>query len=52
MILFLLLIVEKSLAFNQDLKAVHYSIVTAGIDDELTPGMYTSNLNQNSSSVT
>ena len=39
MILFFLLIAEKSLlAFNEDLRAVHYSIVTAGIDEELKPG--------------
>ena len=24
--------------FNQDLHAVHYSIVTPGIDDEIKPG--------------
>ena len=27
-------------AFNEDLTAVHYSIVTPGIDEEIKPGIY------------
>ena len=45
MILVLFLISEKFLlAFNEDLRAVHYSMVTAGIDDELKPGKRTINI--------
>ena len=45
MILVLFLISEKFLlAFNEDLRAVHYSMVTAGIDDELKPGKHAINI--------
>ena len=27
-------------AFNEDLTAVHYSIVTPGIDEEIKPGIF------------
>ena len=40
MIFFIFLISQNFLnAFNEDLSAVHYSIVTPGIDEELEPGM-------------
>ena len=40
MVFFIFLILQNLLyAFNEDLSAVHYSIVTPGIDEELKPGM-------------
>ena len=40
MILFIFLISQNLLyAFNENLNAVHYSIVTPGIDEELKPGV-------------
>ena len=40
MIIFIVLISQNLLyAFNEDLTAVHYSIVTPGIDEEIKPGM-------------
>ena len=40
MIIFIFLISKNLLyAFNEDLTAVHYSIVTPGIDEEIKPGM-------------
>ena len=39
MIFFIFLISNNFLnAFNEDLTAVHYSIVTPGIDEEIKPG--------------
>ena len=39
MIFFIFLISKNLLyAFNEDLTAVHYSIVTPGIDEEIKPG--------------
>ena len=41
MIIFIFLIFENFLhAFNEDLTAVHYSIVTPGIDEEIKPGIF------------
>ena len=40
MIFFIFLISQNLLyAFNEDLTAVHYSIVTPGIDEEIKPGI-------------
>ena len=40
MIFFIILISQNFLyAFNEDLSAVHYSVVTPGIDEELKPGI-------------
>ena len=40
MIFFIFLISQTPLyAFNENLSAVHYSIVTPGIDEELKPGI-------------
>ena len=40
MIIFIVLISQNLLyAFNEDLTAVHYSIVTPGIDEEIKPGI-------------
>ena len=39
MILFIFLISQNLFsAFNENLKAVHYSIVSPGIDEEIKPG--------------
>ena len=41
MIFFIFLISKNLLnAFNEDLTAVHYSIVTPGIDEEIKPGIF------------
>ena len=38
---FIFLVTQSFLcAFNEDLTAVHYSIVTPGIDEEIKPGYY------------
>ena len=40
--IFLIFFISLNLiyAFNEDLTAVHYSIVTPGIDEEIKPGIF------------
>ena len=40
--IFLIFLISQNLlyAFNENITAVHYSIVTPGIDEEIKPGLF------------